>query len=229
MKTLVCFLLLVGSAMAQTVIDLSVPQGTTKTITKEMGVVRPLVSQSNIDGTLIVEAGARIEMTAGSGINLRWSGTIDFRGTEAEPINIYPVAGATWRGFTNSYRTSASRPRFWLSHTNISGASGTSSAIELTYCQLMLSEVTIATARTDSLGRALRGMQLFGGTTSTGIVLDCTGLVTNCTFIGSTTGVTDHGKSVVFDNCQAVDVVTPFTWQPTTTRLQTYHRFSVSR
>jgi len=231
MRFLAAFLMLCSVGFSQTVMDLSVPQGTTKRITKAMGVVKPLWGNSNIDGTLIVEAGSKIEMTAGSGINLRYSGTIDFRGTQAEPIDIYPVAGATWRGFQNSYRTSVSRPRFWMSWTNISGTSGSIStaAIELTYCQIILNEVSIATARVDASGKALRGMQLFGGTTSTGVVLDCIGVVSNCTFVGSTLGVSDMGISIVYDNCQAVDVITPFAWQARASQTQLYHCFSVER
>lgn len=223
--------MLCSMAFGQTVVDLSVPQGTTKIITKEMGVVRPAQSTSSISGTLIVQAGAKIEMPYNGWLNLQWSGTIDFRGTQAEPINISAIPGTTWCGFQNSYRTSASRPRLWMSWTNISGTAGsfTNSAIEVTYCNVILNEVCITTPRVDGSGKALKGMNFWGGTTSTGVVMDCTGVVSNCKFIGSTTGVSDSGKSLVFDNCEALDVVTPFVWQPIINKTQLYHRFSVER
>lgn len=231
MRFVCAFFLLVGSAFGQTVMDLSVAQGATKIITKEMGVVRPTQSTSNIAGTLIVQAGAKIEMPSNTWINLQWSGTIDFRGTQAEPINIYPASGATWYGFQNSYRTSASRPRLWMSWVNISGTAGSfsNSAIEVTYCNVLLNEVCVTTPRVSANGKALRAMNFWGGTTSTGVKLDCTGIVSNCKFIGSTTGVSDSGKSLVFDNCEALDVLTPFVWQPFATPQHFYQRFSVER
>lgn len=233
MRFVFAFLCLASSAMAQTTFDISSGSSSvTKTITKAMGVVRPLNSSSNIYGKLIIEPGAILEMPAGGSIQVQFGGTLDARGTAAEPVTIRSQAGVSWQRIITYYRATASRPQILATHTNISGAIGGTlrTAIEAQHAVLMLDNVSITMPRTDASGRGYTAMNLGPNmTTSTGQILDCVGVISNCKFVGMQTGILCFGDLVDIIDCEAINCKEPFNFQPYATIEKPYHFFSVGR
>lgn len=230
--SLVCGLMLPQAVFGQTVFDISSGSASvTKTITKAMGVVRPLNVSSSIFGKLILEPGAILEMPASGWINVQWGGTLDCRGTAAEPVTIR-ASGTSWAAIITNYRQSASRPQIIMTHTNITGAigGGARSAIEANHCSLLMDNVSITMPRADTSGRGYIAMNLGPNfRTSTGQLIDCVGVVSNCKFIGMTTGVYARGDEVDFIDCEAINCREPFNWQPIVGIEKPYHKFSTSR
>lgn len=236
MRFLTAFLLLIGSAFGQTVVDLSSSLPTTvKTITKAMGVVRPHSQNTNIYGKLILEPGAILEMPQYGYLTVQFSGVIDCRGTEAEPVTIRAQNGVVWSGVKSWYRqTGKYRPQITMTYTNLTGLVGghVNAAIEADYTVLFLDNVSITmpSVRPDGLGKTTGigcGNNMYNSTT--GITYNCTGIVSNCKLNGMTTGVRDVGRTVDFIDIETTDVLTPFVWQPYATPQHPYHRFSVER
>lgn len=232
MRFVFALLFLASSAMAQTTFDISSGSASvTKTITKAMGVVRPLNTSSNIYGKLILEPGAVLEMPLSGLINVQFGGTIDCRGTAAEPVTIR-ASGASWAGIITYYRASASRPQIIMTHTNITGALGVGSrtTIDASHCVVMMDNVSITMPRADVNNRGYTGIKLGPNiVTSTGQLLDCIGVISNCKFRGMLTGVVCYGDQVDFIDCEAINCSEPFNFQPYATIEKPYHKFSVSR
>lgn len=233
MRFLTAFLLLCSVAFGQTVMDLNVPQLTTKIVTKEMGVVRPLYGASTVQGTLIVQAGAIIEMPANGNLRVDFRGTLDCRGTQAEPVTIREQSGVTWSQIDTNYRSGSYRPAIFMTYTNLSGAgAGVGlSTIFANHALVMLDSVSITMPKTSASGKLLTGMS-FGPNiynATLGITYNCTGVVSNCKINGSTYGILDRGRTVDFIDVECFDVATPFVWQPVVGQTQLYHRFSVER
>lgn len=233
MRFLAAFLLLIGSAFGQTVMDLNVPQLTTKIVTKEMGVVRPLYGASTIGGTLIVQPGAIIEMPANGNLRVDFRGTLDCRGTATEPVTIREQSSVVWSQIDTNYRSGSYRPTILMTYTNLSGAGNGIgySTIFANHALVMLDNVSITMPKTSASGKSLTGMS-FGPNiynSTLNITYNCTGIVSNCKVNGSTYGILDRGKTVDFIDVECYDVTTPFVWQPVVGQTQPYHRFSVER
>lgn len=233
MRFLAAFLMLVSVGFGQTVMDLNVPQLTTKTITKEMGVVRPLYGASTIQGTLIVQAGAIIEMPPNGNLRVDFRGTLDCRGTATEPVTIREQSGGRWNQIDTNYRSGSYRPTILMTYTNLSGAgNGVGLAtIFANHALLMLDNVSIDMPKTNASGKTLTAMS-FGPNiynATLGVTFNCTGIVSNCKVNGMTFGVRDLGKTVDFIDVECFNVDTPFVWQPVVGQTQVYHRFSVER
>ena len=234
MRFVAAFLMLVSVGFSQTVMDLSSSLPTTvKTITKEMGVVRPISQNTNIYGKLILEPGAILEMPQFGYLTVQFSGAIDCRGTESEPVIIRAQNGVTWCGVKSWYRqTGKYRPQITMTYTNMTGLVGcfVNGAIEADYTLLFLDNVSITMPPTSQLGKTtgiVLGNNMYNSTT--GITYNCTGIVSNCKLNGMTTGIRDVGRTVDFIDIETIDVLTPFAWQPYATPQHFYHRFSVER
>lgn len=233
MRFLAAFLMLVSVGFGQTVVDLNVPQLTTKTITKEMGIVRPLYGASTIQGTLIVQPGAIIEMPANGNLRVDFRGTLDCRGTATQPVTIREQSGVRWSQIDTNYRSGSYRPTILMTYTNISGAGNIAGAstIFANHALLMLDNVSITMPKTDASGRQFTALSLgpniYNATLN--ITYNCIGIVSNCKLNGMTFGIFDRGKTVDFIDVECFDVTTPFVWQPVATQPQLYHRFSVER
>lgn len=236
MRFVCAFLLLCSAVSAQTVMDLSSNLPTTvKTVTKEMGVVRPSSSNTNIYGKLILEPGAILEMPQYGSLTVQFSGAIDCRGTEAEPVTIRAQNGVVWSGVKSWYRQTGNyRPKITMTYTNLTGLVGgyVNGAIEADYTVLFLDNVSITmpSTRGDGLGKTT-GIALGNGmyNATTGITYNCVGIVSNCKLNGMTTGIRDVGRTVDFIDIETTDVLTPFVWQPYATPQHFYHRFSIER
>jgi len=236
MRFVCAFLMLCSVACGQTVMDLSSSLPTTvKTIAKAMGVVRPSSSNTNIYGKLVLEAGSVLEMPQYGSLTVQFSGAIDCRGTEAEPVIIRAQNGVAWSGIKSWYRqTGKYRPQITMTYTNLTGLVGgnVNGGIEADYTVLFLDNVSISmpSTRPDGLGKTT-GIALGNGmyNATTGITYNCVGIVSNCKLNGMTTGILDTGRTVDFIDIEATDVLTPFLWQYYATPQHFYHRFSVER
>jgi len=233
MRFLTAFLMLVSVGFGQTVVDLNVPQLTTKIVTKEMGIVRPLYGASTIQGTLIVQAGAIIELPANGNLRIDFRGTLDCRGTQADPVTIREQSGARWNQIDTNYRSGSYRPTILMTYTNLSGAGNGvgASTIFANHALVMLDNVSITMPKTNLAAKQTTGMS-FGPNIYNSILnitYNCTGIVSNTKVNGSTFGISDRGKTVDFIDVECFNVDTPFVWQPVATQPQLYHRFSVER
>ena len=168
-------------------------------------------------------------------LTVQFSGAIDCRGTEADPVIIRAQNGVVWSGIKSWYRqTGKYRPQITMTYTNLTGLIGgnVNGGIEADYTVLFLDNVSIAmpSTRPDGLGKTtgiVLGNNFYNSTT--GITYNCTGIVSNCKLNGMTTGIRDVGKTVDFIDIETTDVLTPFVWQPIASQPQLYHRFSVER
>ena len=233
MRFLAAFLMLCSVGFGQTVVDLNVPQLTTKTITKEMGIVRPLYGASTIQGTLIVQPGAIIEMPVNGNLRIDFRGTLDCRGTQAEPVTIREQSGVRWNQIDTNYRSGSYRPTILMTNTNLSGAGNGAGAstIFANHALVMLDNVSITMPKTNLAAKQTTAMSfgpnIYNATLN--ITYNCTGIVSNCRLNGMTFGVRDLGKAVDFIDVECFNVDTPFVWQPVVGQTQVYHRFSVER
>lgn len=233
MRFVCAFLLLCSVAFGQMVMDLNVPQLTTKIVTKEMGIVRPLYAASTIQGTLIVQPGAIIELPSNGNLRVDFRGTLDCRGTATEPVTIREQSGVRWSQIDTNYRSGSYRPTILMTYTNLSGAGNGAGAstIFANHALVMLDNVSIDMPKVNASGKTLTAMS-FGPNiynATLGVTFNCTGIVSNCRFNGMTFGVRDLGKTVDFIDVECFNVDTPFVWQPVATQPQLYHRFSVER
>lgn len=232
MKTLVCFLLLVGSAAAQTTIDLNVASGGTKTLTKAMGVIRPLRVASTVYGKLILEAGVVVEMPKDGYIEfLNGGAVLDCRGTATEPVTIRSQGTGEW-GQVSFIGNGTKRPQFVATYTDLVGCRGRvrQAGINATNCLIALDHVTVSMPRTNAILTPTVGISMGPATfSSTGVLLDTFGVMSNCTIIGASTGVVQLGDDVEIIDMETFGVKDPYIFQPSATTEKPYHRFSVSR
>lgn len=232
MKTLIAFLLLVSSAMAQTTIDLNVASGGTKTLTKAMGVIRPLRVASTVYGKLILEAGVIIEMPKDAYIEFLNGGAVfDCRGTATEPVTIRSQGVDHW-GQISFVGNGSKRPQFVATYTDFVGCRGWGrpAGINCTNCVIAIDHVTISMPRLTPRLIPTIGISMGPATlSSTGVLLDTFGVISNCTIIGASTGVVQLGDDVEIIDMETFGVKDPYIFQPSSTTEKPYHRFSVSR
>lgn len=231
MKTLVCFLLLVSSAMAQTTIDLNVASGGTKTLTKAMGVIRPLRVASTVYGKLILEAGVVIEMPKDGKIDFFNGGAFfDCRGTATEPVTLRSQGADPWGQI--KFIGTSKRPQFVATYTDFVNCRGWTRpiGIDALNCSIALDHVTISMPRLDARLVPTIGINMGPATfNASGVFLDTFGVISNCTITGASTGVFQAGDNVEIIDMETFGVKDPYIFQPSATSEKPYHRFSVSR
>lgn len=232
MKILIAFLLLASSAMAQTTVDLNVASGGTKTLTKAMGIIRPLRMASTVYGKLILEAGVVIEMPKDGYIEfLNGGAVLDCRGTATEPVAIRSQGTDGW-GQLSFIGSNSNRPKFIATYTDLVNCRGRirPAGINCANCLIALDHVTISMPRFNPFSISTIGISMGPATySSTGVLIDTFGVISNCTIIGASTGVVQLGDDVDIIDMETFNVKDPYIFQPSGTTEKPYHRFSVSR
>lgn len=204
MKTLVAFLLLVGSAMAQTTLtSIGVSSTTaTLTLTKAMSPITVTGPVNVVRGTLVIEAGVEIIMPSGGSITINGTGKIFVRGTELEPCLIRSASPAVlWQGIVCNDTSSTSDPRVSLQNlVLVNGGSGIAPSV-LNLCgDCELNNVDVYASRVNLSSTPITGIRVGGGVIR--------GVVSNCYVEGSTTGiVVSNGLAVI--NSEIRNTVTP--------------------
>lgn len=204
MKTLVCFLLLVSSAMAQTTLtSIGVSSTTaTLTLTRAMSPITVTGPGNLVRGTLIIEAGVEVIMPSGGSISINGTGKVFVRGTELEPCLIRSASPAIlWQGIVCNDTSSTSDPRVSLQNlVLLNGGSGLAPSV-LTLCgDCELNNVDIYASRVNLSSTAITGIRVGGGVIR--------GVITNSYVDGPTTGIV-VGNGLAVLNTEIRNTVTP--------------------
>lgn len=123
MKTLVCFLLLVGSAMAQTPWPVrAVSSGQTATIPK---------GSYKLSSSVTIAAGGKLVIQAGTTIAVENAvtpffnrGTLEILGTQAEPVRVFPIPGKDCGTLLCAWATGQARPRLVANYLDWTSSAG---------------------------------------------------------------------------------------------------------
>jgi hypothetical protein len=150
MKTLVCFLLLVGSAMAQTPWPVqSVSSGRTVTVPKGSYKLSSSVTIA-AGGKLVVQAGTTIAVeNAVTPFSNR--GTLEILGTQAEPVRVFPIAGKDCGTLLCAWTTGQTRPKLTASYLDWTSSINASCLLmQATDFQVSNSKFTQASSNTST-------------------------------------------------------------------------------
>lgn len=196
MKTLVCFLLLVSSAMAQTPWPVnSVAAGRTVTVPKGSYKLSSSV-QIAAGGRLIIQAGTTIAVeNAVTPFSNR--GTLEILGTQAEPVRVFPIAGKDCGILACLWTTGQARPRLTVNYLDwTSSAGSTVLLMQATDFQVSNSKFTQGSSST-STARTVVGARV-----------GCVGAFSNCYFDANGLGYcltigdgTNQSDAVDFFDC----------------------------
>lgn len=204
MKTLVAFLLLVGSAAAQTTLtSIGVSNTTaTLTLTRAMSPITVTGPANLVRGTLIIEAGVEVIMPSGGSITVNGTGKIFVRGTELEPCLIRSANPTIlWQGVVCNDTSSTSDPMVSLQNlVLVNGGSGVSPCV-LTLCgDCQLNNVDVYTSRVNLSATPITGIRVGGGVIR--------GVISDSYVEGPTTGIV-VGNGLAVSNTEIRNTVTP--------------------
>lgn len=153
MKTLVCFFLLVGSAMAQTAWPVrSVSSGQTITVPK---------GSYKLSSSVTIAAGGRLVIQAGTTIAVENAvtpfsnrGTLEILGTQAEPVRIFPVVGKDCGTLFCGWTTGQARPRLVANYLDWTSSAGNTVLLmqatdfQVSNCKFTQASISTSTTRT---------------------------------------------------------------------------------
>lgn len=176
MKTLVCFLLLVGSAMAQTPWPVqSVSSGRTVTVPK---------GSYKLSSSVTIAAGGRLIIQAGTTIAVENAvtpfsnrGTLEILGTQAEPVRVFPIPGKDCGILFCAWTTGQPRPRLVANYLDWTSSVGSTALLmQATDFAVSNSKFTQASSST-STSRTVVGARV-----------GCVGSFANCYFDANNLG-----------------------------------------
>jgi len=199
MRFLAAFLMLAGSAFGQTNVGSPFISGTVR-YTKAMSPISfGLIRIAS--GHLIIDPGVEMIATSSNSqfqlINGS-SSTLSILGDESNPVTIRSGGAYSWRGITNTIRST--RPRIEIANAMLLGLGSQSKAIELFDADFLFTNSVFQGSRLTSTG-----------TTTTGFINSRnSGAFVNCLIDGFTNGAVIT-KGVVLQDTDIRNTVTPIT------------------
>lgn len=196
MRTLVCFLLLVGSAAAQTPWPVrSVSAGQTVTVPK---------GNYKLSSSVTIAAGGKLIVQAGTTIAVENAvtpfanrGTLEIFGTQAEPVRVFPITGKDCGTLLCAWTAGQARPRLTANYLDwTSSAGSTVLLMQATDFAVSNSKFTQASSSTSTTR------------TVVGARVGCVGAFANCYFDAQNIGYcltigdgTNQADAVDFFDC----------------------------